>query len=387
MNGCLWLRASSAREVVRAHLRHLAGVFRAAGWRIRRGEDPPPGELRGPLAVLDDPWIEAVPVAARALAEVTSPEPGADAVWRVPRLRGGTGAQAWDPRHGPYTLSEVRRLAVDRRNLRMVPAANLLAANPTSNLVSGLAVATAGEAASLLALGWPPAADRLALVPGVRLYRYDDPADHERREIDPFVPAEARVVVDVGCGHGRLGERLRGPGRQVIGIEPDPAMAREADRRLDRVLARRAEEALLLIDASVGCFVFADVLEHLPDPARVLALAAERLAPDGRIVVSIPNTAWAPVLRDLAAGRWESTLAGVQARDHLGPTTLDSLQRMAEGCGLQVESVTAQRPPLPWRLRLWARIVARLSGGRADTLSAAQWVVVLSAQANASSAA
>lgn len=383
MNGCLWLRASSLRTVVQAHLRHVAGVFRAAGWRIHEGASlPSTEELGGPLAVLDDPWIEAVPAAARALAEATASDARTRPVWRVPRLRGATAAQAWEPRGGPYTLAEVRRRAVDRRDLRIVPTEEL-----DRGLVYGLAVATADEVADLLDLGWPPAADRLALVPGVRLYRYDDPADHERREIDAFVPKDARVVVDVGCGHGRLGERLRAPSRQVIGIEPDPTMAREAGPRLDRVLARRAEEALPSLDVPVDCFVFADVLEHLPDPARVLALAAERLAPDGRIVVSIPNTAWAPVLRDLAAGRWEPTLAGVQARDHLGPTTLDSLRRMAEECGLEVGSVTAQRPPLPWRLRLWARLVARLSGGRADTLTAAQWIVVLKAQAKASSAA
>lgn len=366
----LWLRATTSpaasRQVVRAHLRHLAGTFRADGWTVHTGDRPPDGdEVEGALAVLDDPWIEALPEAARALARATAP---ALDRWRVPRLRGAAGEQAWNPRRGPYTLQELRRRAVSGRRLRAVP---------TPDAATGFAVAPPGTAAPLLADGWPPSPDRLLLVPGVRLYRYDDPADHERWELDPWVPEEAAVVVDVGCGHGRLGARLRRPGRRVIGIEPDRSMAREAARRLDWVLAARAEEALPALASPIDCFVFADVLEHLPDPARVLELAGERLSPDGRIVVSFPNHAWAPVLRDLAAGRWERTLAGVQARDHLVPFTRASLQRLAEECGLVLERAVPLSAPLPWRLRLWAGFVALSAGGRFRDVAAPQWIAAL----------
>jgi len=366
----LWLRATTSaaasRRVVRAHLQHLAGSFRADGWKVHTGDRPPDGEaVGGVLAVLDDPWIEALPEAARALARATAP---ALDRWRVPRLRGASGGQAWSPRHGPYTLQELRRRAVSGRRLQAVP---------TPDAATGFAVAPPGTAAPLLAVGWPPAPDRVLLVPGVRLYRYDDPADHERRELDPWVPEEAALVVDVGCGHGRLGTRLRRPGRRVIGIEPDRGMAREAAQRLDWVLAARAEEALPALAPSIDCFVFADVLEHLPDPARVLELAGERLSPRGRIVASFPNHAWAPVLRDLAAGRWERTLAGVQARDHLVPFTRASFRRLAEECGLVLERNVPLGAPLPWRLRLWAWLVALSAGGHFRDLAAPQWIAVL----------
>jgi 2-polyprenyl-3-methyl-5-hydroxy-6-metoxy-1,4-benzoquinol methylase len=365
----VWLRAASPRSVVQAHLAHLAGSFRADGWRLVVGPAPPAAEeILGTLAVLDDPWIEALPAAARALAEAKRRRESPSLIWRVPRLRGGSGAQGWCPARGPYTLHRARALAIDRGRLHVRAA---------PDLSSGFAVATAGEAGPLLHAGWPPPPELLRLVPGVRLYRYDDPADHERREIDPFVPDPARRVVDVGCGHGRLGARLRRPDRQVIGIEPDLEMARRAARRLDLVLAARAEEALPALGAPVDCFILADVLEHLADPARVLSLVAEALSPSGRAVVSIPNSAGAPVLRDLAAGRWEPTLAGVQARDHLRPFTLDSFLRLATESGLRRQQVVPLTAPLDGWNRLWAWFAARTAGGRPAELTAAQWIVVL----------
>ena len=76
---------------------------------------------------------------------------------------------------------------------------------------------------------------------------------------------------------------------------------------------------------SLAGAVFADVLEHLANPGEILRRLVERLAPDARVLVAIPNAAWIPVLAALAAGRWDPTLAGVQARDHLTVFTPRSL--------------------------------------------------------------
>lgn len=362
----LWLRARSPRTVVRRHLAHLRGLFAADGWSVHEDDTPPEIPSLAVLAVLDDPWAEPFPELARRLAETG--EEGRP-VWRVPRTNDGPGPQAWTPRRVPHTLRAYRRAALARRSRELDPS--------PPNPWTGFAAAPAVAVPQLLRAGWPPAADRVALAPHLGCYRYDDPADHERRELDPFMPEEARYVVDVGCGHGRFGERLRRPGRQVIGIEPDPGMARQAATRLDRVLAATAEEALPRLSQAADCVIFADVLEHLDDPAVVLRAARELLAPNGRVVVSLPNSAWAPILRDLAAGRWDPTLAGVQARDHVVVFTPSSFADLARECGLEVERMEPLSAPLPWTLRLWARIVAWTAGGDPRWLAAPQWVVVL----------
>ncbi len=363
----LWLRASPGRATVAAHLRALAGRFRSAGWAIVAGpalETIPDGAV----AVVDDPWVELLPAQASALAAAAAPGPPC---WRVPRLAGLPGPQGWTPRYAPETLLDYERESLRRRSAVVRP----LGVDPWL----GVAVAAPGEAAALLTTGWPPAAVAVGLVTGVCLYRYGDPAAHPREELARFVPPEARLVVDVGCGAGLFGARLRTAERRVIGIEPAWDLAVAASRRLDLVLPLTAEQGLPLLRRGADVIVFADVLEHTLDPAAVLEVARAALAPGGRIIASVPNASFAPALRALAAGRWDATLAGVQARDHYVPFTPASFAELASGCGLRLLAAEPLRVALPWGLRWWARLAAWTAGGSAQALDAPQWVAVLAA--------
>ncbi|MEM7351066.1 MAG: methyltransferase domain-containing protein [Acidobacteriota bacterium] len=361
----LWLRMPQQRSVVAAHLRHVAGRFRAAGWWVAwgAGESIEPGCT---LAVMDDPWVEALPEVAGALARAEAD----DECWRVPRINGVDPPQGWRAETGPYTARDYELQALDG-------GASTRAVSPGAQPWCGFAVAAPEDVEHLLAAGWPPEPSAVRLVTGVRLYRYQDPAAHGREELDPYLPDDATTLVDVGCGHGLLGERHRRPGRRVIGIEPDWHLAAVASRRLDLVLAATAEEGLAALRPGVDCIVFADVLEHLVDPRAALAAAARVLADGGCIVTSLPNAAWAPVVRALAAGRWDPTLAGVQARDHLALMTPASFRRQAAECGLRVAHEEAMIAPLSWRQRLFAWIAATLAGGRPKDLLTTQWIAVL----------
>jgi hypothetical protein len=127
----------------------------------------------------------------------------------------------------------------------------------------------------------------------------------------------------------------------------------------------------------MDCIVFADVLEHLEDPAGALTLAADLLAPAGRVVASVPDASWAPVARTLATGEWEPTLAGVQARDHLAVFTRTSFEKLAQECGLEVDEELPLQAPLPLSLRFWAWMAARAAGKGVSGTQAPQWVLSL----------
>jgi SAM-dependent methyltransferase len=362
----LWLRAAAVRPILRRHLDRLAGRFRAAGWRVVAGGDP--DDLHGPVvAVLDDPWSDPRPATAVALAGA----PAAAAAWRVPRVAGAGGSQAWSVETGPFTeLAEERRCAREAARRHVATAASVE--------WCGFAAAPGDEALALLAAGWPPPPAQRALVSTLACYRYSDPADHERRELDAFLPVVPGVWVEFGCGAGAFAARHRDRGRRWIGVEPDHEMAARARARLDLVLATGAGEALEALGDGLAGAVFADVLEHLSDPGDVLARLRDHLAPGARVLAAIPNAAWMPVLAALAAGRWDPTLAGVQASDHRTVFTPRSFARLAEACGYALERLAPlPAPRLGWRLRAAARLAATLAGGRAAELAAPQWVAVL----------
>jgi len=361
----LWLRARSRRGVVAEHLRHVAGSFEAAGWEVVTGDHPEP-RPGAALAVMEDPWVEPLPKLARALAAAQVESPPA---WRVPLVWGLTGEQGWREKVPPATMLEYEGRTVAGRHRR--------AASIGSNPWCGFSVAAPGEAEALLGAGWPPST--AAIVTEARLFRYSDPSAHERRELTRFIPASARCVVDVGCGSGLFGALLRAAGKTVIGIEPEWELALLARARLNLVLPVSGEPGLEAVRVPVDCVVLADVLEHTSPPQRLLRATARALGhgKSGRLVLSFPNAAWAPVVRALAAGRWDTTLAGVQARDHLFYTTPRSLAAIAEECGFAVETLEPLGTGVSFRERLWGRLAALTAGGTFAEAAAPQWAAVL----------
>src|SRR5206468_14870 len=98
-----------------------------------------------------------------------------------------------------------------------------------------------------------------------------------------------RLVLDVGCAHGYLAETLRTWGCRVVGVEIDPEDAARARQHCEQVLVRDVEEPGWIDELEWRQFdvvVFADVLEHLRDPARVLRQTRELLVPETGFVAA-----------------------------------------------------------------------------------------------------
>ncbi|MDQ1751587.1 MAG: hypothetical protein QOE71_2643, partial [Pseudonocardiales bacterium] len=106
------------------------------------------------------------------------------------------------------------------------------------------------------------------------------------------VPSTALRIVEVGCARGRLGFELKqqDPRRTAIGIEWDVDAAEVARTRLDEVWVCDLQREFPDIEpGSVDCVIFGDVLEHLYDPEAVLRAARTLLAPEGSVLVCVPN--------------------------------------------------------------------------------------------------
>ncbi len=146
-------------------------------------------------------------------------------------------------------------------------------------------------------------------------------------------------VLDIGAADGSVARGLRERGCRVVGIESDARAAAAAEPFCERVLAVDVE-AIDLAGALEGehfdFVLLLDVLEHLRDPLAVLKAAADRLAPSGRIVVSVPNVTHAAVRLRLVAGRFEYTDTGLLDRTHLHFFDRPALERMIDQAGLDV---------------------------------------------------
>jgi len=147
--------------------------------------------------------------------------------------------------------------------------------------------------------------------------------------------AGARVL-EVGCGAGHVLERFGGA--RLVGVDLSPMMLARTRRRLDGQveLIQASADRLPFEDAEFDVVLCTEVLEHVLDPAAVVAELMRVATPDGRVIVSIPNEANIDrakrLLRRLLPARTVlRTLASEGNEWHLHRFDLTSLRRMLRG--------------------------------------------------------
>lgn len=96
------------------------------------------------------------------------------------------------------------------------------------------------------------------------------------------------VVVEVGCGSGTAFAHYRAGVSQVIAVEPEPSLRREAEAAAERApvpvdVRPGTAEALPVEAGSADAVVFSLVLCSVPDQAAALAEAARVLRPGGEL--------------------------------------------------------------------------------------------------------
>jgi 2-polyprenyl-3-methyl-5-hydroxy-6-metoxy-1,4-benzoquinol methylase len=146
-------------------------------------------------------------------------------------------------------------------------------------------------------------------------------------------------VLDVGCSTGYLGKALASRGCVVDGVEKDPEaaqLAREHLQTVTEVDLDREDLAQAVPGRQYDRIVFADVLEHLLNPGAVLESAISLLAPDGEVVISVPNVTHGSLRLALLQGRWDYRDTGLLDRTHIRFFTRGSILDLVRESGLAV---------------------------------------------------
>jgi len=112
-------------------------------------------------------------------------------------------------------------------------------------------------------------------------------------------PLAGKTALDVGCGAGLLAEPLARLGAKVTGIDASPeviAVAQEHAAWQGLSIDYRAGDVQAL-EGQFDLITCMEVIEHVADPAAFVRALAQRLAPNGLLIISTPNaTGWARLL-------------------------------------------------------------------------------------------
>ncbi len=174
---------------------------------------------------------------------------------------------------------------------------------------------------------------------GIQQARREAEEDDSRRAAFVKNYIKNRRVLDFGCGSGGFMHRIREIADCVSGVEP------EVEKR--SFLRREGFSCFESVDAlpeqEYDVITMFHVLEHLPDPVDCLEKQKKHLAPDGVIIIEVPNADDA-LLSLYESSDFERFTYWVC---HLYLFTSRTLQDLAKKCSLKISMMQqVQRYPL-----------------------------------------
>ena len=113
--------------------------------------------------------------------------------------------------------------------------------------------------------------------------------------IDGLAPLAGKVVIDVGCGGGILAEAMAAKGARVTGIDlSEKALSVARLHLFESGLEvayehQSAEQMAETHPAGFDVVTCLEMLEHVPDPASIVAACAKLVKPGGQVFFSTLN--------------------------------------------------------------------------------------------------
>ena len=152
-----------------------------------------------------------------------------------------------------------------------------------------------------------------------------------RPEMAFMIPSDIHKVLEIGCGRGNFKTHFP-ESVEYWGVEPNNEARTEAEQRFHKVLAGVYDDVKAdLPDHYFDLIVCNDVIEHMPDHDAFLEQIKHKLAPGGRLLISIPNVRYFSNIYELLFKKdWQYKDAGILDRTHLRFFTEKSLLRTLE---------------------------------------------------------
>lgn len=167
--------------------------------------------------------------------------------------------------------------------------------------------------------------------------------DHSyNNDLLTFLPANARIVVEVGCQNGSLARAYKSahPNCRYLGVEINADHVRQARDHCDAVFHLDIESVDVHFIRDVlaaNCWVFGDVLEHLQDPWGLLQKIRQVMPSDGCIVACMHNAQHWSIQSRLSYGDFRYLDGGgLMDKTHMRWFTRDTMLEMFKNAGFSV---------------------------------------------------
>lgn len=156
-------------------------------------------------------------------------------------------------------------------------------------------------------------------------YSVDLASENDSHAIIAKQALDSKQILDVGCGVGYIGQAIKKHHECIVdGIDIDKTALKIAEKYYDQVYLMRIGDkndktflSFLKSKKTYDCIICGDIIEHLADPGYIISILAKKLAPNGKILISIPNIAHIDVIANLIDGKFNYGETGILDNTHL----------------------------------------------------------------------
>ena len=132
------------------------------------------------------------------------------------------------------------------------------------------------------------------------------------QELLKFIPADAKVILELGCGNGKIASQYKqiNPHCRYIGIESNPKLAKNAAAQLDEVLVGNIQKNIYTLNISpktVDFLIYSWNLMDISNPTEILKYCQSLLTNDAQVLVIIANLQYWHRIINLLKGNWENS--------------------------------------------------------------------------------
>ena len=142
-----------------------------------------------------------------------------------------------------------------------------------------------------------------------------------QHEVVELVPDGIEHILEFGCGTGLTGRAIKNKSKnkiEVIGVEIEPDIAEKAKKNIDKVINDDAEKVELPYDREYfDCIIYANILEHLVYPEKLIIKNCKFLKQNGYVIAVIPNIAHYRTIKMLLRKEWNYQDRGIMDDTHL----------------------------------------------------------------------
>lgn len=169
--------------------------------------------------------------------------------------------------------------------------------------------------------------------------------------VERFLGDRTGSLLDVGCGRGAVAAHFAEAGYSVTALDISPLAIQMTERLHPAIKAAVLDLENEPLNGSFDVILCLEMLQQVRDPVAVLAKLRDALAPEGTLIVSLPNEFHLARRLAILAGR--VNFGGI-ADTHIKLYTPAEQDRLIHACGLRIEESVSQSIIPPRWLGGWA---------------------------------